>query len=150
MALFVVRHEHAAERCPAKDPEMGQTLLQHLRDASAAKAGINVNGGAVVNNEHALYLILEADARNRVQEFTQPFAMAGSVVSTRHRPVPMWLAGELYRLSRLPAERGRRSEARGWVLVAFGSRGRSSRGGPSAYSRSRAAPCFLSCCWSRV
>jgi hypothetical protein len=58
---------------------MGQTLLQHLRDASAAKAGINVNGGAVVNNEHALYLILEADARNRVQEFTQPFAMAGSV-----------------------------------------------------------------------
>jgi hypothetical protein len=79
MPVFVVRHQHPAERCPAKDPQMGQMLLQHLSDSSAAKAGISINGEAVVNNEHTVYLILEADARNRVEEFMQPFAMAGSV-----------------------------------------------------------------------
>ncbi|MGH2363938.1 MAG: DUF3303 family protein [Chloroflexota bacterium] len=79
MALFVVRHQHTAERCPAQDPQMGQMLLQHLSDASAAKAGITVNSEAVVNNEHTLYLILEADAQNRIQDFMQPFSMAGSV-----------------------------------------------------------------------
>jgi hypothetical protein len=79
MPVFVVRHQHPAERCPAKDPQMGQMLLQHLSDSSAAKAGISINGEAVVNNEHTVYLILEADAQNRVEEFMQPFAMAGSV-----------------------------------------------------------------------
>jgi hypothetical protein len=79
MALFVVRHQHPAERCPAKDPQMGEMLLQQLSEPSAAKAGISVTGEAVVNNEHTLYLILESDAENRVREFMQPFAMAGSV-----------------------------------------------------------------------
>jgi len=79
MPMFVVRHQHPAERCPAKDPQMGQMLLQHLSSANAARAGIGINGEAVVNNEHTLYLILEADAQNRVQEYMQPFAMAGSV-----------------------------------------------------------------------
>lgn len=79
MALFVVRHQHAAERCPAKDPQMGQMLLQHLSGPNAAKAGISINGEAVVNDEHTLYLILDADTDKRVQEFMQPFAGAGSV-----------------------------------------------------------------------
>lgn len=79
MALFVVRHQHAAESCPAKDPQMGQMLLQHLSGPSAAKAGININGEAVVNNEHTFYLIVDADSQDRVQEFMGPFAMAGSV-----------------------------------------------------------------------
>lgn len=79
MALFVVRHQHAAESCPAKDPQMGQMLLQHLSGPNAAKAGISVNGEAVVNNEHTLYLILDADTQKSVQDFMSPFAMAGSV-----------------------------------------------------------------------
>ncbi|HEX6511770.1 MAG TPA: DUF3303 family protein [Chloroflexota bacterium] len=79
MALYVVRHQHPAESCPAMNPEMGQMLLQHLSDSSAANAGISINGEAVVNNEHTLYLILEADAENRVKEFMQPFSMAGTV-----------------------------------------------------------------------
>jgi hypothetical protein len=79
MALFVVRHQHPAERCPAKDPQMGEMLLQQLSGPNAAKAGISINGEAVVNNEHTLYLILESDTENRVREFMQPFAMAGSV-----------------------------------------------------------------------
>ena len=30
MALFVVRHQHAAERWPAQDPYTGAMLLNHL------------------------------------------------------------------------------------------------------------------------
>ena len=30
MALYFVRHQHSAETCPAKDPQMGQMLLQHI------------------------------------------------------------------------------------------------------------------------
>jgi hypothetical protein len=79
MSLFVVRHQHAAENCPAKDPQMGQMLLQHLSGPNAAKAGISINGEAVVNDEHTLYLIVDADTQKSVQEFMSAFAMAGSV-----------------------------------------------------------------------
>ena len=34
MALFVVRHEHAPERCPATDPDMGAMLLAILSGVS--------------------------------------------------------------------------------------------------------------------
>ena len=30
MSLFVVKHQHGAETCPAGDPQMGPMLLQHL------------------------------------------------------------------------------------------------------------------------
>jgi hypothetical protein len=30
MALFVVRHQYAPERCAAQDPDMGCMLLNHL------------------------------------------------------------------------------------------------------------------------
>ena len=79
MPLFVARHQHSPENCPAKDPQMGEMLLQHLAGPSAAKAGISINGEAVVNDEHTLYLILDAETQRSVQEFMSPFSMAGSV-----------------------------------------------------------------------
>jgi hypothetical protein len=30
MALFIVRHQHEPDRCPATDPYMGATLLNYL------------------------------------------------------------------------------------------------------------------------
>ena len=30
MSLYFVRHQHDAETCPAKDPQMGQMLVQHV------------------------------------------------------------------------------------------------------------------------
>jgi hypothetical protein len=30
MSLFIVRHQHAADGCPAQDPFMGAALLNHL------------------------------------------------------------------------------------------------------------------------
>ena len=79
MALFVARHQHPAERCPAKDPQMGQMLLQHLSAENAAQYGITLHGEAVVNDAHTLYLIADAPDRQRLEQYLAPFAQAGTV-----------------------------------------------------------------------
>ena len=79
MALFVARHQHQADRCPASDPQMGPLLLQHLSPGNASGQGVTIQAEAVVNDAHTLYLILEAESRDRVEGFMAPFAQAGSV-----------------------------------------------------------------------
>jgi len=79
MALFVVRHQHVAERCPAQDPYMGAMLLNHLSRPNVRQHGVQIQGEAVVQGEHTLYLIVEADDEGRLREFMQPFQMAGSL-----------------------------------------------------------------------
>lgn len=79
MSLFVIRHQHPAERCPAADPEMGSMLLAHLSPDNAATHGITVHGEAVINDAHTLYLIVDAPDPERVAQFMTPFAEAGSV-----------------------------------------------------------------------
>src|SRR2546425_10667785 len=79
MALFVVRHQHAAERCPAQDPEMGAMLLNHLSRPNVRQHGVQIQGEAVVQGEHTLYLIVEAADEEGLRAFLQPFQMAGSV-----------------------------------------------------------------------
>ena len=79
MSLFVTRHQHPAERCPATDPQMGSMLLEHIAPANAATYGITIQGEAVVNNAHTFYMIVDAPDRERVEQFMAPFAQAGSV-----------------------------------------------------------------------
>ena len=79
MTLFVAHHQHTAEQCPAKDPVMGQMLLRHLSAANAQQHGITIHGEAVLDGQHTLYLIAEAEDRERLEAFLAPFAMAGSV-----------------------------------------------------------------------
>jgi len=79
MALFVVRHQHAAERCPAEDPQMGASLLNHLSRPNVRQHGVEIQGEAVVQGEHTLYLIVEARDESGLCEFMQPFQMAGSL-----------------------------------------------------------------------
>ena len=79
MELFIVRHQHSAESCPATDPYMGATLLNYLNRPNVRKHGIGIRGEAIVRGEHTLYLIVEAIDAARVLEFMQPFAMAGTV-----------------------------------------------------------------------
>lgn len=79
MALFVVRHQHAAERCPAGDPYEGAKLLNHLSRPNLRQHGVRVQGEAIVHGEHTLYLIVEAADQDRVRDAMQPFHMAGSV-----------------------------------------------------------------------
>lgn len=79
MALFVVQHRHPAEHCPARDPQMAPMLLKHLSPSNAANYGIKIQGEAVINGAHTLYLIVEAPDQESVNRFMQPFAQAGSV-----------------------------------------------------------------------
>jgi hypothetical protein len=79
MALFVVRHQHNAETCPAGDPRMGPMLLQHLSPDNAGKSGISIREEAVVDGQHTLYLILEAGDRQKVEDFMAPFSQMGTV-----------------------------------------------------------------------
>jgi DMSO/TMAO reductase YedYZ molybdopterin-dependent catalytic subunit len=79
MALFVIRHQHAAERCMAQDPYMGAILLNHLSRPNLRQHGIEIRGEAVVRGEHTLYMIVASDDENQVREFMKPFTMAGSV-----------------------------------------------------------------------
>ena len=79
MALFIVRHQHDADRCPAADPDMGATLLNYLSRPNVRKLGVRVQAEAIVRGEHTLYMIVESDNEARVRAFMQPFAMAGTV-----------------------------------------------------------------------
>ncbi len=79
MPLFVVRHSHAGERCPAQDPYMGAMLLNHLSRSNVRRHGVEILGEAVVQGEHTMFLIAEAADETRLREFLQPFQMAGSL-----------------------------------------------------------------------
>jgi DMSO/TMAO reductase YedYZ molybdopterin-dependent catalytic subunit len=79
MALFVVKHSHAPDRCPAQDPYRGASLLNHLSRPSVAQFGVKIRGEAVVKGEHTLYLIVEAEDESQVRKFLTPFDSAGSV-----------------------------------------------------------------------
>lgn len=79
MSLYFVRHQHTSETCPAKNPEMGQMLLAHLSPANARKFGVNIQGDAVLDNQHTFVLIVDAESRDHVDNFMQPFKMAGSL-----------------------------------------------------------------------
>jgi DMSO/TMAO reductase YedYZ molybdopterin-dependent catalytic subunit len=79
MALFVVRHQHSAEHCPAQDPYAGAMLLNHLSRPNVRRHGVQIQGEAVVQGEHTVFLIVEAADESSIREFMQPFQMAGSV-----------------------------------------------------------------------
>ena len=80
MVLFLVRHQHTEETCPAADPKMGAMLLQHISEANASQMGINIHGQMA--GGHTFVAILDAENRQKVEEFMSPFAQAGSVEIT--------------------------------------------------------------------
>jgi hypothetical protein len=79
MSLYFVKHQHSAETCPAKDPDMGSMLLNHLSTGNAARYGITLYGDAVLDGQHTFVLILEAPRVEQVEKFMAPFHQAGSV-----------------------------------------------------------------------
>jgi DMSO/TMAO reductase YedYZ molybdopterin-dependent catalytic subunit len=79
MALFIVRHQHSHERCPAQDPYLGAMLLNHLSRPNVRRHGLEIQGEAVVQGEHTLYVIVQASDESHVREFMQPFQLAGSL-----------------------------------------------------------------------
>jgi DMSO/TMAO reductase YedYZ molybdopterin-dependent catalytic subunit len=79
MALFIVRHQHEAERCPATDPYMGAMLLNYLSKPNVRQQGITIQGEAVVQGQHTLYMIVESSDEDHVRAFMTPFTQAGTV-----------------------------------------------------------------------
>jgi len=79
MALFIVRHQHSHETCPARDPYLGAGLLNHLSRPNVRRHGLEIEGEAVVQGEHTLYVIVQADDEARVREFMRPFEAVGRV-----------------------------------------------------------------------
>lgn len=79
MPLFIVRHQHSPETCPARDPAMGAMLLNHLSRPSAARHGVVIQGEAVARGAHSLYFIAEAADEAGLQAFLTPFRQAGEV-----------------------------------------------------------------------
>lgn len=79
MSLYFVRHQHAETTCPAKNPEKGEMLLQHISKSNARRLGVEVRGEAVLDGQHTFVLILEAENRSVIENFMQPFSQAGSV-----------------------------------------------------------------------
>ena len=79
MPLFVALHQHAAETCPAGDPQMGPMLAQHVSKPNGQKFGLEIHGEGVVTGGHTLYLIVDADEQATVDQFMAPFAQMGSV-----------------------------------------------------------------------
>lgn len=82
MSLYFVRHQHSAETCPAKDPNMGDMLLQHISKSNARKFGVDILGDAVLDGQHTFVLIVESEDKGIVEKFMSPFAQAGSVEIT--------------------------------------------------------------------
>ncbi|MGW5153315.1 hypothetical protein [Rhodococcus koreensis] len=78
MTLFLVRHHHSAERCPAQDPEMGAMILNHLSRPNVRRCGVRIRGEGVVRDEHTLYFIADADDEDSLRELG-PFRRVGSL-----------------------------------------------------------------------
>ena len=79
MALFVVRHQHEPDRCPALDAEAGAELLNYLSRPNVKQHGITIKGEAVVQGEHTVFLIAEASDEAQLRRFMRPFSEAGSL-----------------------------------------------------------------------
>ena len=61
MSVYVVRHQHPAERCPAADFTDGAGLLNHLSPANAAWRGVRIRCEAMLAN-NAIHQVRLADA----------------------------------------------------------------------------------------
>ena len=79
MSLYFVRHQHSAETCPARDPEMGKMLVEHVTKRNAKRFGVDLQADAVLDGVHTFVLIVEAEDKAYIEQFMQPFAQAGSV-----------------------------------------------------------------------
>ncbi|NQW22718.1 MAG: sulfite oxidase [SAR202 cluster bacterium] len=79
MSLFVVKHRHTPESCPAKDRISGTFLLSHLSQATASQFGVKIRATAVLDGQHILELIVDASDEILVERFMAPFAKLGNV-----------------------------------------------------------------------
>ena len=78
MSVFVVRHQHPADRCPAAEFTVGADLLNYLSGPSASRHGVRIRGEAVLA-AHTLVMIAEAGGEEALRAFLRPLEAAGTV-----------------------------------------------------------------------
>ena len=79
MSLYFVQHQHSPDACPAKDPQQGSMLLNHIDKASARRFGLNILSDAVLDNQHTFVLVIDADNPGQIESYMEPFKQVGSV-----------------------------------------------------------------------
>jgi DMSO/TMAO reductase YedYZ molybdopterin-dependent catalytic subunit len=79
MNMFIVRHQHPAEQCPAADFTAGVQLLNLLSRANAARHGVRIHREAVLQAAHTLLVIAEAAREDDLRRFLQPLQNAASL-----------------------------------------------------------------------
>ena len=75
--LFLAKHVHTAENCPAVKGNVMQTLGKIATDT---KSGVKLKHLYVDSPAHTMYLIIEADKVSQLQDFFDP----GLGVGTAH------------------------------------------------------------------
>jgi hypothetical protein len=79
MPLYLIQHQHTAETCPTKNPDMVRALSSHVTAANAAKYGVKILADWVYEPEHTVVLVLEADSPEKATNFALPFLNVGSI-----------------------------------------------------------------------
>lgn len=79
MSVFVVRHQHRPESCPASDFTSGAQLLNHLSRTNAARHRVRIHGEAVLQGAHTLLVIAEATTEEELISYLSPLAEVGSL-----------------------------------------------------------------------
>ena len=79
MTLYFVEHQHSTETCPTRNPDMMRMLGQHVTQGNADTFSVKIHADVVHPGEHKMNMVLEADKRESIDKFMQPFGMVGSV-----------------------------------------------------------------------
>jgi DMSO/TMAO reductase YedYZ molybdopterin-dependent catalytic subunit len=79
VSVFVVRHQHRPESCPAADFTFGARLLNLLSRTNAARHGVRIHGEAVLQGTHTLLVIAESNSEEDLLGFLSPLAQAGTL-----------------------------------------------------------------------
>lgn len=79
MAVFLVQHQHPPASCPTQNPEMVRQLANHVTQANADRFGVKILADWVLETEHTVILVLEADSPEKVTNFALPFLQAGGI-----------------------------------------------------------------------
>ena len=68
---FVLLAEHTAEVCPTSNTKTRDLLLQTAQDIPgiAQRNGVNILAGPLVNREHIVVVVVEADRSEAVDRF---------------------------------------------------------------------------------
>jgi hypothetical protein len=79
IALFIARHQHAPQDCPALSGR-GELLLSRVSAAAAAGYGVTIEAEAFIADQHVLLLVVQAARPEAVGQFLSLLPCPGDLV----------------------------------------------------------------------